>query len=93
MHCDVKIFELANGYKYEEEIISKDIDEQGNEIEKMKSIEHKYNEQIEVYKAELTQQSFRYSKVFDSTEKVIVSIYQQIIQLKAAASMQSLFSP
>jgi len=55
-----------------------------------KSIEHKYNAQIETYKAELTQQSFRYSKVFDSTEKVIVSIYQQIIQLKAASDLYTM---
>jgi len=58
--------------------------------EKMKSIEHKHNAQIETYKAELTKQTFRYTKVFDSTEKVIVSIFQQLIQLKAASDNYTL---
>ena len=36
---EMTLFELANGYKYEEEVISKDFDEQGNEIEKVTVVE------------------------------------------------------
>src|ERR1039458_9618126 len=47
-------------------------------------IQHRYEKAIKRLEAELAQQNFRYSKVFETTEKTIATIYARLLSVLSA---------